>query len=111
MPWDGTVLDLGVAALDRSNVVDATRTFGVAPTVGAEQALIKKQLWVRGGLDETTWTFGASGAVGPFKLDLALLRDLGAERTADVFGKSNFGGFATLSLDYERMVARNAAPR
>lgn len=111
MPWDGTVLDLGAAALDRSNALDATRTFKVAPTVGAEQAIVKKRLWVRAGLDETTWTAGISGAVAPFKLDVALLRDLAAERTGDVFGKSNLGGFATLTVEYERAMAAGPAPR
>jgi hypothetical protein len=110
LPWDGTVLDVGVAALDRSNALDSTSSFKVAPTIGAEQAIVRKRLWIRAGLDETTWTFGLSGAISPFKLDIALLRDLAAERTGDVFGKSNLGAFATLTVDYERPPAPATPP-
>lgn len=101
LPWDGTIFDVGVAALDRHNALDATSSFKVAPTIGAEQALLPKRLWVRAGLDETTWTAGVSGAVSPFKLDIAVLRNLGVERTNNVFGKRNVGAFATLTLEYE----------
>ena len=100
MPWEGGNLDLGAAALDRHNALDATSTFAVAPTVGAEQAVVKRHLWLRAGLDETSWTFGVSGAVRPFKLDVAVLRNMAAERTGDIFGKSNLGAFATLTYDY-----------
>lgn len=114
LPWDGTILDVGVAALDRSDAVDGTSTFQVAPTVGAEQAIVEGHLWVRAGLDETTWTFGMSAALTPFKLDIAMLRDLGVERTGGVFGRSNLGGLATLTVDYERISGRrgtSASPR
>ena len=100
--WNGTVFDVGAAALDRYNELDGTSSFRVAPTIGAEQAIVRHHLWVRAGLDETTWTFGVSAAASPFKLDVALLRNLAAERTGDVFGQSNLGAFATLTVDYER---------
>lgn len=100
-PWAGGIVDVGVAALDRHDGVAGTSSFKVAPTIGIEQALVPKTWWLRAGLDETTWTFGTSVAARPFKLDLALLRDLAAERTADVFGKSNLGAFATLIYEYE----------
>lgn len=99
---EGTILDLGAAGLNRSNQLDGTSSFKVGPAVGAEQALVKKHLWIRAGLDETTWTCGASGALSIFKLDLALLRNLAAERTGDVFGESNIGAFATLNVEYEK---------
>ena len=91
-----------MAVLDRRNEVDATSSFKAVPTIGAEQAIVRKHLWVRAGLDETTWTAGVSGAVSPFKLDIAVLRNLGVERTSDVFGKRNVGAFATLTVEYER---------
>ncbi len=105
-------MDVGAAALDRANAVDGTTSFQLAPTVGAEQAIVRQHLWVRAGLDETVWTFGLSGAVSPVKLDLALLRNIGVDRTSGVFGRSNLGGYATLTLDYERMLAgpANAPP-
>ncbi len=112
LPWEGTIFDVGVAALDRHNTLDATSSFKAAPTIGAEQAIVRKHLWVRAGLDETTWTVGASGAVSPFKLDIAVLRNLGVERTNDVFGKRNVGAFATLTVEYERKseTLANGAP-
>jgi hypothetical protein len=109
LPLEGTVVDLGVAALDRYNELDAKSSFKVAPTVGAEQAIIRKHLWVRAGLDETTWTFGVSGALSPFRLDVAVLRNLAADRTGDIFGKSNVGAFATLTVEYERPTAQDPA--
>ena len=108
-PWHGTLLDVGVAALDRANHVENTATFGVQPTVGAEQMIVAKTLWLRAGLDETTWTAGTSVAMGPLRFDLAVLRNLAAARTADVFGKSNWSVIGTLGFDYGRF-ARNEAP-
>jgi hypothetical protein len=99
-PWAGTLLDAGAVALDRSNGLEGTSTFDVHPTVGAEQALVKKRVWARAGLDETTWTTGMSVAFKPFKIDLAYLYDLAAARTGDVFGKRNTSLIATINLDY-----------
>ena len=110
-PWAGGVLDVGAAALDRHDELAQTSSFQMAPTLGVEQAVVPKRLWLRAGLDETTWTAGASIAASPFKLDLAVLRDLAAERTGDVFGKSNLGAFATLIFDYASIFAERAQPR
>jgi hypothetical protein len=110
-PWPGTLLDVGVAGLDRANHVEGTATFVVQPTLGIEQVLVKKTLWLRGGLDETTWTGGASIAVGPMKLDMAVLRNLAAARTGDVFGKSNWSVIGTLGFDYERFLKHEVQPQ
>ncbi len=109
LPWEGTVLDLGVVALDRADAVDGTHSFMVAPTFGAEQALVRRHLWVRAGYDESFWTFGVSAALSPMKLDVAVLRDLADERTGDIFGRDNLGVYATLTMDYEKLVVP-AAP-
>ncbi len=119
-PIKGTLFDVGVAVLDRSNTLEHRMTFGKAapavhPTIGVEQALVPKRVWARAGLDafdglldvnETTWTTGVSLALGVFKLDLAYLYNLGAARTyndtADVFGKRNTSLIGTLNFDYER---------
>ena len=103
-PWKGTLIDVGGAALDRANHVEGTATFAVQPTVGVEQMIVAKTFWLRAGLDETTWTAGTSGAAGPVKLDVAVLRNLAAARTGDVFGKSNWSVIGTLSFDYERFL-------
>jgi YVTN family beta-propeller protein len=105
-PWAGTLFDIGAAALDRSNGLEGTSTFDVHPTVGAEQMLVKKMVWVRGGLDETTWTTGASLALKPFKFDVAYLFNLASARTQDVFGKTNTSLIVTVNFDYESMLAK-----
>jgi len=99
-PWKGGLLDVGVAVLDRHNALEQTRSLKAAPTVGAQQALVARHLWLRAGLDEATWTAGISVASAPFKLDLAVLRNLGVDRTANIFGKQNVGAFATLTFEY-----------
>jgi hypothetical protein len=100
----------GQAGRDRSNGLEGTSTFAIHPTLGAEQAIVPEQLWLRAGLDETTWTGGGSVAVGLFKLDLAYLRNLAAARTNDVFGKQNTSFIGTIVLDYEKLVARPEGP-
>jgi hypothetical protein len=105
-PWAGTLFDVGAVALDRSNALERTYTFDVHPTVGAEQVLVKKRVWARAGLDETTWTTGMSFACKPIKIDLAYLYDLAAARTADVFGKRNTSLIATINFDYEALLAK-----
>jgi hypothetical protein len=72
--------------------------------VGVEQALVPKKVWVRAGLDETTWGGGMSAKLGPFKVDLAYLHDMARARTADVFGKKNVAFFGTLTFDYAFLV-------
>jgi hypothetical protein len=100
MLWPGGVLDGGVAVLDRYNGVEDTKTIKVGPTVGVEQALVPKKVWIRAGLDETTWGGGMSAKLGPIKVDLAYLHDMAAARTNDVFGKKNVAFFGTLTYDY-----------
>jgi hypothetical protein len=110
-PWAGTLLDVGGVALDRSNALEQTHTFDVHPTVGAEQVLVKKRVWVRAGLDETTWTTGMSFACKPIKIDLAYLYNLAAARTGDVFGKRNTSLIATINFDYEALLAKRSGGR
>jgi hypothetical protein len=105
-PWAGTLFDVGAAGLDRSNGLEATATFDVHPTIGAEQALVPKRVWARAELDETTWTTGMSVAFKPMKIDLAYLYNLAAARTGDVFGKRNTSLIATVNLDYEMLMAK-----
>lgn len=105
-PWKGTLFDVGAAALDRSNGLEGTTTFDVRPTVGAEQALVPKRVWVRGGLDETTWTAGGSFALSPLKIDVAYLYNLASARTADVFGKRNTSLILTVNLQYDALLRK-----
>ena len=110
MLWPGGVVDGGVVVLDRYNGLESTKSLTAAPTLGAEQALVPKRVWVRAGLDETTWGGGLSVKGGPFKLDLAYLHDMARARTNDVFGKKNVAFFGTLTYDYTTLV-RALAPK
>jgi hypothetical protein len=105
-PWRGTLFDTGVVGLDRSNQVEHVQSFAVEPTVGVEQVLVRNRVWVRAGLDETTWTTGMSIKLGPFKLDLAYLYNLAAERIGDLFGRRNASLIGTLGFDYASLFAR-----
>jgi hypothetical protein len=105
-PWAGTLFDVGGVALDRSNAIEGTSSFAVHPNFGAEQALVRKRVWIRGGLDETTWTAGMSLALPPFKIDLAYLYDLAEARTGDVFGRRNASVIMTLNFDYRPRTSR-----
>jgi hypothetical protein len=111
MLWPGGVVDGGVVVLDRYNAVDATKSLKPEPTVGAEQALVPKKVWVRVGLDELTWGGGASVKLGDFKLDLAYLHDMASTRTLDVFGKKNVAFFGTLTYDYAQLARMVAGSR
>ena len=104
-PWKGTLLDAGGVILDRSNGLEGTSSFDLRPTLGAEQAVVSKRVWVRGGLDETTWTTGMSVAFQPVKIDLAYLYNLAASRTGDIFGQRNTSLILTVNFDYEALVA------
>jgi hypothetical protein len=105
-PWAGTLLDVGGVALDRSSALDKTSTFQIHPTLGAEQMLVRKRVWVRAGLDETSWATGMSVAFKPFKIDLAYLYDLASARTGDVFGRRNTSLIATINFDYEALLGK-----
>src|SRR5262249_54350740 len=111
MLWPGGVLDGGAVVLERNNGLEGTETVTPGPTVGIEQALAPKKVWIRAGLDETTWGGGMSVKLGPFKLDLAYLHNMAAARTSDVFGKKNVAFFGTLNYDYESLVRKIMAPR
>ena len=102
-PWKWTLLDAGVDLLDRSNDVEGTSSLEPHPTIGLEQTLVQKHVWVRAGLDETTWTTGMSVALPFFKIDLAYLWNLAQARTGDVFGNRNVSLIATINFDYERL--------
>ncbi len=108
-PWKGTLFDVGLVGLDRSNGVEHTSTFALHPTVGVEQMLVKKRVWARGGLDETTWCTGMSLGVSPIKIDLAYLYNLAQARTGDVFGKRNASLIATVGFDYESLISKGHA--
>jgi hypothetical protein len=85
--------------------VEKTSSFDVHPAVGVEQVIVKRRVWARAGLDETTWTTGMSFACKPIKIDLAYLYNLAAARTGNVFGERNTSLIATINIDYEAMLS------
>ncbi len=91
VPLDGSApVDYRTTWLPSGGVddVEGTSSLDPHPTIGVEQTLVQKHVWVRGGLDETTWTTGMSVALPFFKIDLAYLWNLAQSRTNDVFGKA-----------------------
>lgn len=100
MPWWGGLVDVGGVMLQRWNGVDGTHTSTFALAVGAEQMLIDKRLWLRGGRDENAWTAGASVRAAPVKFDVAYVVNLGVDRTNGIFGKDGRGVLGTLTLDF-----------
>jgi hypothetical protein len=107
-PWKWTLIDAGISVLDRSNAIDKTNVFEPYPTVGIEQLVWPDHFWLRGGLDESTWTAGFSFAWPPLKLDFAFLYNLAAARVGDTFGKQSVAFFFTLNFDLEKMIAPKA---
>jgi hypothetical protein len=110
-PWRGTLFDVGVVGLDRSNGVENTSSLVFQPTLGIEQVLVRKRVWARAGLDETTWTTGMSLALAPIKIDLAYLYNLAERRTGDVFGKRNASLIGTIAFDYESLLNKEGVKR
>jgi hypothetical protein len=107
-PWKGTIVDAGIVRLDRWDGVANTENHDFYPTLGIEQAIVPKVMWVRGGLDETTWALGFSAKPTPFKLDVALLQNIAESRTQDTFGHRNTSVIATLNFDYESVLKKPA---
>ncbi len=107
-PWKWTLLDAGISVLDRSNALEHSSSFQPYPTVGIEQLLWPSHLWLRAGLDETTWTAGFSFGWSPLKLDFAFLYNLAAARIGDVFGKQSASFFFTLNFDLEAILKMKA---
>ncbi len=100
-PWPGALIDVGGTVLDRSDGLEKTRSVIVNPNLGVQVPLLPRHVWIRAGLDETTWTAGASFALGPFKLDVAYLYGLALARIGDQFGTQNASFISTLGFDYD----------
>ena len=103
-PWPGTRLDAGFVAREQASDVDAalrlpSTSFKVFPTMGVEQALVRRRVWARAGLDEKTWTTGLSLRARPLTIDLAYLYDVALSRVEDLFGKRNASLLASVRVD------------
>jgi hypothetical protein len=103
-PWAGTRLDAGLVVRQEASDVDAalrlpSTSLKVFPTVGVEQALVRRRVWARAGLDERTWTTGLSLRAQPVTVDVAYVYDLALSRIDQVFGQHDASLLASLRLD------------
>jgi hypothetical protein len=101
-PWDGALIDVGATRLERRNALAATHTIVYHPNLGFEQALLKRRLTLRFGLDETSPTVGISVRYGRFKLDTAYVDNMARSRLGNLFGTHSNSFLFTVTFDYAR---------
>ncbi|MGD0529248.1 MAG: hypothetical protein ABSE49_29180 [Polyangiaceae bacterium] len=103
-PWRGTRLDAGFVVRQEASDVDAalrlpSTSLKVFPTVGVEQTLVRRRVWVRAGLDERTWTTGLSLRARPLTIDVAYVYGIALSRIDELFGQRNASLLASLRVD------------
>ena len=101
-PWDGCLIDGGATRLERRNALAGTHIIVYHPNLGFEQALLKKRLTLRFGLDETSPTAGFSLRYGRFKLDSAYVDNMAESRVHNLFGPHSNSFLFTVTFDYAR---------
>ena len=70
------------------------------PNVGIEQAVIVNALFIRAGIDETSYGAGLfTVRRRPLQLDVAYVYDLGRARVGTLFGSTRNSILATLTFD------------
>ncbi len=98
-PWKGAWLDMGGTSLIRSDALAGTKSHFYHPNLGFEQEFLQKKLTVRGGLDETSPTAGATVKVKRFKLDSAYIKNMARSRIGNLFGSSSNSVLLTLTYN------------
>lgn len=99
-PWKGAWLDMGGTNLIRSDALARTQSHFYHPNLGFEQQLLQQQLTLRGGLDETSPTAGATLKVKRFQVDSAYVKDMARSRIGNFFGPSSSSVLLTLTYKY-----------
>jgi hypothetical protein len=99
-PWKGALLDVGGTRVERRNALAGTHSLVYHPNLGFEQALLRKRLFLRFGLDETSPTAGGSLKLGRFKLDAAYVDNMARSRVGNLFGTHSDSLLATFTVDY-----------
>jgi hypothetical protein len=101
-PWDGAQIDAGATRLARSNALAGTHSIYYDPNLGFEQALLRKHLILRGGVDETSPTAGISVKYSRYKLDSGYVHDMAIKRVGNLFGANSQSILFTFTVDYGR---------
>jgi hypothetical protein len=99
LPWPGGILDLGATELYKKNGLSGTTSSALHPNVGIEQALLTNALFLRAGVDETSYGGGITIRRRPLQLDVAYVYDLGRARVGTLFGRTSNSVLATLTFD------------
>jgi len=99
LPWPGGIVDLGGTELYRRSGLTGATTHTLHPNVGIEQAVVANALFVRAGVDETSYGGGITVRRRPLQLDVAYVYDLGRARVGTLFGTTSNSVLATLTFD------------
>lgn len=99
VPWAGGILDLGATELYRRNGLTGVTTTSLHPNLGVEQAIVVSTLFLRAGIDETSYGGGLTVRRRPLNLDVAYIYDLGRARVGTLFGTTSHSVLATLTFD------------
>jgi hypothetical protein len=99
-PWKGALVDVGGTSVERKNAVNGTYAHVYHPNLGFEQALLRKVLTLRAGVDETSSTAGVSVKSGRFKLDAAYVDNMARGRVGNLFGPHSNSILLTFTVDY-----------
>lgn len=99
MPWAGGIVDLGATELYRRNGLTGATTTALHPNLGVEQAVVVNTVFVRAGIDETSYGGGLTVRRRPLQLDVAYIYDLGRARVGTLFGTTSHSVLATLTFD------------
>lgn len=98
-PWPGGLIDLGGTELYKRNGLTGATTSALHPNLGIEQAVVVNALFVRAGIDETSYGGGITVRRRPLQLDIACVYDLGRARVGTLFGTTSNSILATLTFD------------
>jgi hypothetical protein len=107
VPWPGGILDVGGTELYKRNGLTGATSRSLHPNLGIEQAVIVNALFLRAGIDETSYGGGITLRKRPLQLDVAYVYGLGRARVGTLFGTTSNSVLATLTFD---MTWRPAPP-
>jgi hypothetical protein len=99
LPWPGGIVDLGGTELYKRNGLTGVTSSALHPNVGVEQAVVANTIFIRAGVDETSYGGGITVRRRPLRLDVAYVYDLARARVGTLFGTTSNSVLATLTFD------------
>jgi hypothetical protein len=109
VPWTGGILDVGGTELYKRNGLTGATSSSLHPNLGIEQAVVVNALFLRAGIDETSYGGGITVRRRPLQLDVAYVYDLGRARVGPLFGTTSNSVLATLTFDMTWRAAAQTA--